>query len=87
MGGLKTFADYDNADRLIASETAFPIVLVRPTGLNDEPAKDAYALRKNITFAPLLPRADLAKFLFDASFQDTWDGPQGVQLAGVKSGK
>ncbi len=86
MGGPKTFADYDKADRLIASENVIPVVLARPTGLNDEPAKGAYSVfRKNVTFAPLLPRADLAQFLFDASFQGTWDGPKGVQLAGVKS--
>jgi len=83
LGGKKTFADYDAADRLIAKETVVPYVLVRPTGLTDLPASGKYTVfRKGITFANRITRADLARFLLDATVEATWDGPDGVQLGG-----
>ncbi len=85
LGGKKTFDDYNRADALIASTTDAPIVLVRPTGFTDKPGTGKYAVfRSGVTFAKLIPRADVAQFLFDATLSATWDGPGGVQLGGFE---
>jgi hypothetical protein len=88
IGGRKTFADYDKADILISRENTVPYVLVRPTGFTDNPGTGKYTVfRSGGTFAKLIPRADVAKFLFDATTTNTWDGPGGVQLGGYQEGK
>ena len=85
LGGRKTFADYDRADRLIDAENKVPYVLVRPTGYRDEPSTGTYkAFRKKITFGKLIARSDVAQFMFDATQSDQWNGPGGVQLVGQK---
>ncbi len=88
MGGKKTFRDYNQADILISSEAEVPYVLVRPTGFTDKPGTGKYTVfRSGGTFAKLIPRADVAQFLFDATTTNTWDGPGGVQLGGYKDAK
>ena len=83
LGGRKTFADYDRADALILKESTVPYVLVRPTGLTDKPGSGKYtAVRTGGTFSKLIARADVAKFLFDATTESTWDGPGAVHLGG-----
>lgn len=83
LGGKKVFEDYDKADALISGEAAVPYVLVRPTGYTDGPGTGRYTIfRSGVTFAKLIPRADVAQFLFDATTATTWDGPGGVQLGG-----
>lgn len=85
LGGKRTFADYEAADKLISAETTVPYVLVRPTGFTDLPGTGKYTVfRKGGTFARRIARADVAQFLLDATVADTWDGPGGVQLGGFK---
>lgn len=88
IGGRKTFADYDKADNLISKEDTVPYVLVRPTGFTNDPGTGKYTVFKSGgTFAKLIPRADVAKFLFDATITNNWDGPGGVQLGGYREAK
>ncbi len=83
IGGRQGFADYDRADARIRAETTVPWVLVRPAALTDKQGTGRYRVfRSSGTFARPIPRADVAKFLFDAMTCDDWDGQGGVQLAG-----
>lgn len=86
IGGKSGFADYEAADLRIRTETQVPVTLVRPYGLTDKDGKDAYkaTTKVPVTFALPIARADLAKFLLDATTNPQWDGPQGVQLTGTR---
>ena len=85
IGGKAGFADYDRADALICGETRVPYVLVRPAALNRKPGTGKYRVfTSDGTFAKPIPRADVARFLFDAMTTDAWDGQGGFQLAGRK---
>ena len=86
VGGKSGFADYEAADLRIRTETQVPVTLVRPYGLTDKDGKDVYkaTTKVPVTFALPIARADLAKFLLDATTNPQWDGPQGVQLTGTR---
>ena len=85
IGGRRGFADYDRADARISEETRVPYVLVRPAALNQKPGTGRYRVfTSDGTFAKPIPRADVAKFLFDALTTDAWNGQGGFQLAGRK---
>lgn len=83
IGGRRGFSDYDRADARISGETRVPYVLVRPAALNRKPGTGRYRVfASDGTFAKPIPRADVARFLFDALTTDAWDGQGGFQLAG-----
>ena len=83
IGGRKSLADYEKADGLISSEMLVPVVLVRPSGLQDRPGTGEYRpFTGDGTFARPISRADVAQFLMDAASSSKWDGNQGIQLAG-----
>lgn len=86
VGGRSGFADYEAADLRIRTETQVPVTLVRPYGLTDKDGKGVYkaTTKVPVTFALPIARADLAKFLLDATTDPQWDGPKGVQLTGVR---
>jgi putative NADH-flavin reductase len=85
IGGKSGFADYEAADLRIRTETDVPVTLVRPYGLTDKDGKGTYkaTTKVPVTFALPIARADLAKFLLDATTDPQWDGPKGVQLTGA----
>lgn len=85
VGGKSGFADYEAADLRIRTETRVPVTLVRPYGLTDKAGKGTYkaTTKVPVTFALPIARADLAKFLLDATTDPRWDGPKGVQLTGA----
>ena len=85
IGGKASWADYEAADLRIRDEKEVPFVLLRPYGMNDKPGKGTYKIsnKSSVTFALPIPKADVAKFLLDATTDNQWDGPAGVQLTGA----
>lgn len=79
------FADYEAADHRIRSETTVPVMLVRPYALTDKPGTGCYraTTKSPIHFAKPIARADVARFLLDATTDPQWDGPQGIQITGT----
>jgi nucleoside-diphosphate-sugar epimerase len=85
IGGRASWVDYEAADLRIRDEKEVPFVLLRPYGMNDKPGKGTYKIsgKSSVTFALPIPKADVAKFLLDATTDNQWDGPAGVQLTGA----
>lgn len=85
IGGRAGFADYERADVRFVREERVPYVLVRPAALLERPGNGKYrAFYGDGTFARPIAKEDVAEFLLDAVSTPEWDGPRGVQLAGVK---
>lgn len=85
IAGKKAFADYEQADARISSETTVPFCLVRPYSLTNKEGKGQYYVTKsqNGTFMRPISRHDVAKFFVDAIETNDWDGKPGVLLGGV----
>jgi uncharacterized protein YbjT (DUF2867 family) len=85
IGGRPNWADYQAADLRIRSEQRVPVALVRPYALTSKPGKGTYkaTTRTPITFAKPIARADVARFLLDATTDPQWDGPRGIQITGA----
>ena len=79
------FADYEAADLRIRDEKTVPVTLVRPYALTDKPGTGRYraTTKSPIHFAKPIARADVARFLLDATTDPRWDGPEGVQITGA----
>ena len=84
--GRAGFNDYELADERARHEMTVPYMLVRPSGLKNDPEKGDYEVRleQEGTFMKPIARGDLANFLIRCIEDTQYDGLPGILLGGAR---